>query len=66
MNKLQLVHEDVKSVADDLHIKLTEEKIKYVLDNVDDYAKDDPTGDWRLWIEALLYHYEDLKKANFL
>lgn len=66
MNKLQLQPDDVKSVADDLHFNLTEEKTKFVLDNVDDYAKDDPTGDWRLWIEAILYHYEDLKKANLL
>jgi hypothetical protein len=36
----------------------TEEQIQYVIDNFDAEADQDPTGDWRLWIENLLYQQD--------
>lgn len=57
---------DVIEIAKDLHLNPTEEQIQYVIDNFDDEAEQDPTGDWRLWIENLLYQQdvEELPKPD--
>ena len=59
-NKCGLVKDDVKRVADDLHISVTDEQIELVLKCVDDEAERDPTGDWQLWVENLLYQKDIL------
>ena len=52
--------EDVIKIAKDLHMRPTEEDIQYVIDNFDNEADADPTGDWTLWIENLLSSHLDL------
>lgn len=38
----------------------SEEKIKYVLDNIENEANEDPSGNVVLWIEKLLYEADEL------
>jgi len=50
--------EDVLRVARDLHFYPTEEEIQEVIENFDIEAEQDPSGNWQLWIENLLYSLE--------
>ena len=55
-NNLGLVREDVISVGNDLKFPpLTEAQINIVLSRVDAQADSDPTGNWRVWVENILY-----------
>lgn len=55
--------EDVLKVAQDLHMSPTEEQIQYCIDNIDAEAERDPTGDWVLWTESLLYEQDVVQKT---
>jgi len=63
---------DVIKIAKDLNMSPTEEHIQYVIDNFDAEAKQDPTGDFSLWIENLLYQQDitqntpEKKQKHFL
>lgn len=46
--------EDVLQVAYSLKKNLTEEQIKYVLDNYESAQEDDPSGTWDLVVEQLI------------
>ena len=50
---------DVKSVADQLHIELTEDQIEKILLLYPAWQENDPTGTWDLVIEDLIYHVTD-------
>ena len=54
----EIVADDVIKVANDLDIKLTNEKIDFVLCNYDNEANDDPSATWDLIVENLLYNFE--------
>lgn len=53
MPKIQ--KEDVVNVSEHLGVLLTEEQIQWVLDNYDGYEQQDPTGNWTLIVEQMLY-----------
>jgi len=46
---------DVIKVADDLHLKPSDEQIQQVIAGFDDESTSDPSGSLELWIENLLY-----------
>lgn len=53
--------EQIVIVAADLNmVTCPEDKIKYVLDNIENEAAEDPSGNTILWIEKLLYEYDDI------
>jgi len=54
--------ENVLQVAKGLYMNPTEEQIQYCIDGFDGMAEDDPTGDWTLWIEQLLYEQDDVEQ----
>ena len=51
--------EDVLQVAESLHIELNNEQIEYVLENYQYEVEADPTGEWYLRIENLIYQIID-------
>ena len=53
MSKIQ--KEDVIGVSRHLGILLTEEQIQWVLDNYDSHEQQDPSGNWTLIVEQMLY-----------
>ena len=48
--------EDIRKVASDLCIGITDEQISQVLQNFDDAVVDDPTSTWDLIVENLIYN----------
>jgi hypothetical protein len=62
MNEPEIIKEDVLQVAKSLHMSPTEEQIKYVIDGFDGEADRDPSGNWELWIESLLYEQGDVEQ----
>lgn len=50
--------EDVLSVARELSFYPTEAEIQEVIERFDEEAENDPSGNWKLWIENLLYSME--------
>ncbi len=50
--------EDVLSVARELSFYPTEAEIQEVIERFDEEAENDPSGNWKLWIENLLYNME--------
>jgi hypothetical protein len=50
--------EDVIEVARSLNFFPTESEIQEVIERFDEDAQSDPTGNWELWIENLLYCME--------
>jgi hypothetical protein len=55
---MSTTREDVIHIAEDLHMKPTEEQIQSVINDFDSEAEQDPTGDWTLWIENLLFNLD--------
>jgi hypothetical protein len=55
----ETTYEEVHDVAVSLHYELTEAQIEYVIQNFDNEAKEDPSGDRTLWIEKLIYEFDD-------
>jgi Zn finger protein HypA/HybF involved in hydrogenase expression len=55
---------DVKVVARDLGITLTEAQIKWVVLYYDDFAKQDPTGTWDLIIEEAINHVLEMNSEE--
>ena len=63
-NKIQ--KEDVLQVSVDLKIKVSEKVIQWVLDNYESFQADDPTSNWNLVVESMLYDIpEELKPRTF-
>ena len=50
--------EDVLSIARRLHFYPTANQIQEVLDRIEEEAELDPTGDWNLWMENIMYDIE--------
>jgi len=58
--KADLEREDIQSVATSIFkVDLTDEQVAETLERIPDEAEDDPTGDWTLWTENLLYQILD-------
>jgi len=58
LNKYGIVREDVLSVAKDLNFMPTEAQVEIALTLIDWEAEGDPTGNWNLWVENILYSLE--------
>lgn len=50
-----ITKDDVLEVAQDLNFVPSSEEVETVLSLLDSEADSDPSGNWRLWIENLLY-----------
>jgi hypothetical protein len=62
----QIKREDVLQVSNDLKIKVNEKVIQWVLDNYEGFQADDPTSNWNLVVESMLYDIpEELKPKVF-
>jgi hypothetical protein len=58
--------EDVLQVSKRLDIKVNEKTIKWVLENYESFQNDDPTSNWNLVVESMLYDIpEELKPKVF-
>jgi hypothetical protein len=56
----ETTYEEVHNVAVSLHYyELTEAQVEYVIQNFDEIAERDPSGDRVLWIEQLIYEFDD-------
>lgn len=63
MNNIGITEEEVKKVAKDLGMKEpSKAKINSILSELDEEAEKDPSGNWILWIENLLYNYDDTQE----
>ena len=63
LNNLGITAEEVKQVAKDLGMKEpSEAKVKNILSDIDCEADNDPTGTWQVWVENLLYNYDDTQE----
>jgi hypothetical protein len=51
-----ITKDDVLLVAETLNFVPSNEEVEQVLELLDSEASNDPTGNWRCWIENLLYH----------
>jgi len=61
----QIKREDVLRVASDLKIKVNEKVIQWVLDNYESFQADDPTSNWNLVVESMLYDIPEELKPRF-
>lgn len=52
-------HEEVHDVAVSLHIELTDAQIEYAIQRFEGESIEDPSGNRVLWIEKLIYEFED-------
>lgn len=52
-------HEEVHDVAVSLHYELTDAQVEYVIQNFEEIAERDPSGNRALWIEQLIYEFDD-------
>jgi len=52
-------HEEVHDVAVSLHYELTDAQIEYVIQGFEAEAEEDPSGNRMLWIEKLIYEFDD-------
>jgi hypothetical protein len=55
----ETTYEEVHNVAVSLRYELTEAQVEYVIQNFDEMAERDPSGDRVLWIEQLIYEFDD-------
>jgi len=60
----QIKREDVLQVSNDLKIKVNEKVIQWVLDNYEGFQADDPTSNWNLVVESMLYDIPDELKPK--
>lgn len=60
----QIKKEDVLQVSNDLNIKVNEKTIQWVLDNYESFQNDDPTSNWNLVVESMLYDIPDELKPK--
>jgi hypothetical protein len=62
----QIKREDVLQVSKRLDIKVNEKIISWVLENYEGFQADDPTSNWNLVVESMLYDIpEELKPKVF-
>ena len=61
MKTCKIIEEDVIDVAKSLNMTVTPEQIDWVLDCYEDSQRQDPTAEWNLVVEDLLYQL----KTNF-
>jgi hypothetical protein len=50
-----ITKQDVRKVSNTLRMKITDDTVTWVLENYDDYEKDDPTSTWVEIVESMLY-----------
>lgn len=50
-----ITKDDVLLVAQDLNFVPSNEEVEHVLALLDNESENDPSGNWRLWVENLLY-----------
>tara|TARA_R110000823_G_C15491854_1_gene452032 strand:- start:268 stop:486 length:219 start_codon:yes stop_codon:yes gene_type:complete len=63
-NNIEITIDEIKEVAKECKFEEpTQEQIKYIIENYNDKADEDPNGYWRLWVEQLLYD-ADVSKTN--
>jgi hypothetical protein len=55
----ETTHLEVLNVAASIRYSLIEAQIEYVIQNFDEMAQRDPSGDRILWIEQLIYEFDD-------
>jgi hypothetical protein len=62
MKTNEISEADVKSVASQLNMSVTDSDIEKVLNLYDDEADNDPTGTWNLIVENILYIIQDVNE----
>ena len=55
METPKITPEDVKSVAEAIKQELTDDEIKYIIDEYPIEEDEDPTGTWDLIVEQIIY-----------
>jgi hypothetical protein len=53
-----ITKDDVLEVAQDLNFVPSNEEVEHVLALLDNESENDPSGNWRIWIENILYFLE--------
>jgi hypothetical protein len=55
MRTTQLTKEDILSVAYDLKMDVSDERVDEILESYDDYRAGEPEEHWRIIVEIMLY-----------
>jgi hypothetical protein len=64
MSNMGVGVDDVLKVAADLKISLSIQQAHKVLSYLDEEAGNDPSGNWLLWVENIIYNIKGDEKEN--